>query len=78
LNGAQKKVEENNFAPVKIAEGDDVTNKQRNATYGKRNSMSSWGKGQCLILIISFIPEEGLIAAFEEANDHEGFKLVSI
>ena len=79
IERAQKKVEENNFGIRKrLLEYDDVMNKQRKVVYGKRNN-ALYGERLSIDLDNSFYGvAEGLIYAFKEANDYEGFKLATI
>lgn len=79
IERAQKKVEENNFGIRKrLLEYDDVMNKQRNVVYSKRNH-ALFGDRLAVDLDNSYYSvAEGLINAFKEANDYEGFKLAAI
>ncbi len=79
IERAQKKVEENNFGIRKrLLEYDDVMNKQRNVVYGKRNH-ALFGERLALDLDNSFYSvAEGLVTAFKENEDYEGFKLAVI
>ncbi|MFM2359974.1 MAG: preprotein translocase subunit SecA, partial [Bacteroidota bacterium] len=79
IERAQKKVEENNFGIRKrLLEYDDVMNKQRNVVYSKRNH-ALFGERLALDLDNSFYSvADGLINAFRETADHEGFKLAAI
>ncbi|RYG05362.1 MAG: preprotein translocase subunit SecA [Chitinophagaceae bacterium] len=78
IERAQRKVEENNFGIRKrLLEYDDVMNKQRNVIYKKRNH-ALFGERLALDLDNAFyVVAEGL-AAFQEQNDYEGFKLAAI
>ncbi len=79
IERAQKKVEENNFGIRKrLLEYDDVMNKQRNVVYGKRNH-ALFGERLALDLDNAFYSvAEGLVNAFKEGEDYEGFKLAAI
>jgi preprotein translocase subunit SecA len=79
IERAQKKVEENNFGIRKrLLEYDDVMNKQRNVVYGKRNH-ALFGERLALDLDNAFYSvADGLVAAFKESNDYEGFKVACI
>jgi preprotein translocase subunit SecA len=79
IERAQKKVEENNFGIRKrLLEYDDVMNKQRTVTYGKRNH-ALFGERLALDLDNAFYTvAEGLINSFREQDDYEGFKLAAI
>jgi len=76
IERAQKKVEENNFGIRKrLLEYDDVMNKQRNVVYGKRQH-ALFGERLALDIDNAFsIVAEGLIAAYKEQEDYDGFKL---
>jgi preprotein translocase subunit SecA len=76
IERAQKKVEENNFGIRKrLLEYDDIMNKQRNVVYGKRQH-ALFGERLALDLDNAFsIVAEGLISAYREQEDFEGFKL---
>ncbi|HVU84560.1 MAG TPA: SEC-C metal-binding domain-containing protein, partial [Puia sp.] len=79
IERAQKKVEENNFGIRKrLLEYDDVMNKQRNVIYKKRNH-ALFGDRLALDLDNAFyVVAEGLVNAFREGDDYEGFKLAVI
>ncbi len=79
IERAQKKVEENNFGIRKrLLEYDDVMNKQRTVIYTKRNH-ALFGERLALDLDNAFYSvAEGLINAFKEQNDYEGFRLATI
>lgn len=79
IERAQKKVEENNFGIRKrLLEYDDVMNKQRSVIYTKRNH-ALFGERLALDLDNAFYSvAEGLVNAFKEQNDHEGFRLAAI
>jgi preprotein translocase subunit SecA len=76
IERAQKKVEENNFGIRKrLLEYDDVMNKQRTVVYTKRNH-ALFGERLALDLDNAFYDvAEGLVNAFKENNDFEGFRL---
>ncbi len=79
IERAQRKVEENNFGIRKrLLEYDDVMNKQRTVIYSKRNH-ALFGERLALDLDNAmYAVAEGLVSAFKEQNDHEGFRLASI
>jgi preprotein translocase subunit SecA len=79
IERAQKKVEENNFGIRKrLLEYDDVMNKQRNVIYKKRNH-ALFGDRLALDLDNAFYTvAEGLVNAFREGDDYEGFRLAVI
>ncbi len=79
IERAQRKVEENNFGIRKrLLEYDDVMNKQRTVIYTKRNH-ALFGERLALDVDNAFYDvADGLIAAFKNRNDYEGFKLESI
>ncbi len=79
IQRAQKKVEENNFGIRKrLLEYDDVMNMQRNAVYKRRNH-ALFGERLALDIDTAFASlSEGLVQAFREQEDHEGFKLAVI
>ncbi|TAF56736.1 MAG: preprotein translocase subunit SecA [Sphingobacteriia bacterium] len=79
IERAQRKVEENNFGIRKrLLEYDDVMNKQRTVIYTKRNH-ALFGERLALDLDNALYGvAEGLVNAFREQNDHEGFKLAVI
>lgn len=76
IERAQKKVEENNFGIRKrLLEYDDVMNKQRNVIYGKRQH-ALFGERLALDIDNAFsIVAEGLVNAYKEQEDYDGFKL---
>ncbi len=76
IERAQKKVEENNFGIRKrLLEYDDVMNKQRNVVYGKRQH-ALFGERLALDIDNAFsIVAEGLVNAYKEQEDYDGFKL---
>lgn len=76
IQRAQRKVEENNFGIRKrLLEYDDVMNMQRNAVYKRRNH-ALFGERLALDIDTAFASlAEGLIDAFRDQDDHEGFKL---
>ncbi|MFM7672345.1 MAG: preprotein translocase subunit SecA [Bacteroidota bacterium] len=76
IQRAQRKVEENNFGIRKrLLEYDDVMNMQRNAVYKRRNH-ALFGDRLALDIDTAFVSlAEGLVQAFREQDDHEGFKL---
>jgi preprotein translocase subunit SecA len=79
IERAQKKVEENNFGIRKrLLEYDDVMNKQRTVIYTKRNH-ALFGDRLALDLDNAFYSvAEGLINAFKEQNDYDGFRMAAI
>ncbi len=79
IERAQRKVEENNFGIRKrLLEYDDVMNKQRTVIYSKRNH-ALFGERLALDLDNAMYGvAEGLVSAFKEQNDHEGFRLAVI
>ena len=79
IERAQRKVEENNFGIRKrLLEYDDVMNKQRTVIYAKRNH-ALFGERLALDLDNAFYDvADGLISAFKNRNDYEGFKLETI
>ncbi len=79
IERAQRKVEENNFGIRKrLLEYDDVMNKQRTVIYSKRNH-ALFGERLALDLDNAmYAVAEGLVSAFKEQNDHEGFRLAGI
>ncbi|MFY9465513.1 MAG: SEC-C metal-binding domain-containing protein, partial [Sediminibacterium sp.] len=79
IERAQRKVEENNFGIRKrLLEYDDVMNKQRTVIYTKRNH-ALFGERLALDLDNAiYAVAEGLVNAFKEQNDHEGFRLAAI
>ncbi|MEX1201629.1 MAG: preprotein translocase subunit SecA [Ferruginibacter sp.] len=79
IERAQKKVEENNFGIRKrLLEYDDVMNKQRNVVYGKRNH-ALFGERLALDLDNAYYSvAQGLVNAFRETADIDGFKLAVI
>ncbi len=79
IERAQRKVEENNFGIRKrLLEYDDVMNKQRTVIYSKRNH-ALFGERLALDLDNAMYGvAEGLVNAFKEQNDYEGFRLAVI
>ena len=79
IERAQRKVEENNFGIRKrLLEYDDVMNKQRTVIYSKRNH-ALFGERLALDLDNAMYGvAEGLVNAFKEQNDFEGFRLAVI
>lgn len=79
IERAQRKVEENNFGIRKrLLEYDDVMNKQRTVIYTKR-SHALFGERLAMDLDNAmYAVAEGLVTAYKEDNDQEGFRLAAI